>query len=434
MRVCLTVILCLTGPALAQAQTLLSVPAPTPVQSDVQARALPTPRLTSGDKFTVELIVKLQSDQIRHEPDLDGQEDDFDFRRRRFGVRGQLFGWLSFEIEREFRDRLDPWRDVYANAKVDDRLEIRGGLFKVPFSLDNLTGSTNHDFISRSIAARTMAPGRHPGIMVHGRTDRRRFTYAVGIFKDRELLGNDAVFDDDKGALSLGETFSARVTTQPLDAVDRFPRALRNLELGVNAGTSRMPDGLNSLRGRSVYGFEFFSPVYVKGRRVRAGVDATMFAGPASVKAEWLSAWDERRDQGLADVDLPSVQSYGWYASGTWLLTGEAKDSDVRPRRPIFQGGIGAVEAVARFEQLSFGSTGTNGEPAFANPRAANLLRNRDDVLTMGVNWYLNRWFKVQSDAIRETFEDPQRSPIVEEIVGEPRSYWSYVTRLQFAF
>jgi phosphate-selective porin len=434
MRVCLTVILCVTAPALAHAQSLAEAAAATGVQSDLRARALPSPQLRVGDRFTAELIVKLQTDLNRHEPEFDGQEGDADWRRRRLGVRGQMFGWFSFEIEHEFRDRLDPWRDVYANAKVDDWLEIRGGLFKVPFSLDNLTGSTNHDFISRSVAARTMAPGRHPGLMVSGRSDRRRFTYAVGIFKDRELLGHDAVLDDDKGAISLGATFSTRVTVQPFDTVNRFSGALRNLEIGVNAGTSKMPEGLNSLRGRSVYGFEFFSPVYVKGRRVRTGVDATLFAGPASVKTEWLSAWDQRRNQGLADVDLPSVVSHGWYTSGTWLFTGERKDSDVRPRRPLFQGGIGAVEAAVRFEQLAFGSADTNGEPAFANPRAANLLRNRDDVLTMGVNWYLNRWFKVQFDSIREAFEDSERSPLAAELVGEQRSFWSYVTRLQFAF
>ena len=430
MRLCLTVVLCLTTSSLAFAQAPPATAEAPAAQDDFTARVLPTPQLRSGDRFTIELITKLQTDFIQVDPELDADADDFDWRRRRFGVRGQVFGWLSYEVEREFRDKLDPWRDVYVNAKANDWLEVRAGLFKVPFSLDNLTGSTSHDFVYRSVAARTIAPGRDPGVQVWGRSDGRRFTYFAGVFKGNDDVDiHDAVLDDDKGALSLGQTFSARVTVQPLDAVDRLPRALRNLEFGVNGGTTTLPEGLSDLRGRSVFGFEYFAPVYVKGRRVRAGVDATLFAGPTSVKAEWIGAWDERRDQGLGDVTLPRVLSKGWYTSGTWLLTGERKDSDVRPRRPIFQGGFGAVETAVRFERLSFGSTNTNGEPAFANPRAANLLRNREDILTVGLNWYLNRWFKVQTNAVHETFQDPERTPLLGV-----RSFWSYVSRLQFAF
>ena len=427
----LTVVLCLASAALTEAQSPPEAPQESPGDDDFRARALPTPQLRWGDRFTIELITKLQTDIIRVDPDLDGNADDFDWRRRRFGVRGQVLGWLSYEVEREFRDKADPWRDVYANAKVNDLLEVRAGLFKVPFSLDNLTGSTSHDFVYKSVAARTISPGRDPGLQVWGRSDGRRFTYFVGMFRGAdEETTHDAVLDDDKAGESLGRTFSARVSVQPLDAVDRLPRALRNLEFGVNGGSSTVPEGLNGVRGRSVFGFEFFAPVYVKGHRVRAGADAALFAGPTSVKAEWIGAWDERRDQGLGDETLPDVRSRGWYTSGTWLLTGERKqDSDVRPRRPLFQGGFGAVEAAVRFERLSFGSSSTNGEPAFANPRAAHLLGNRDDILTMGVTWYLNRWFKLQTNAIHETLEDPERTPLTGV-----RSYWSYVSRLQFAF
>ena len=47
----------------------------------------------------------------------------------------------------------------------------------------------------------------------------------------------------------------------------------------------------------------------------------------------------------------------------------------------------------------------------------------------MGLTWYLNRWLKVQGNAIRETFEDPARLPLTGTT-----TYWSYVSRLQLAF
>jgi hypothetical protein len=50
-------------------------------------------------------------------------------------------------------------------------------------------------------------------------------------------------------------------------------------------------------------------------------------------------------------------------------------------------------------------------------------------VLTVGLSWYPNRWFKVQGNAIRESFDDLTRTPL-----DGTATYWSYVTRLQLAF
>jgi phosphate-selective porin OprO/OprP len=203
---------------------------------------------------------------------------------------------------------------------------------------------------------------------------------------------------------------------------------LRNLELGLSLAHETLPEGLNGLRGRSVQRYEFFEPVYVNGNRIRAGADVALFAGPASLKAEWIEVRDERSEQGLGDVDLPSAFGRGWYLAGTWLVTGEDKDDgDVRPRRPFLQRGIGALELAVRQERLGFGSVDDDGEPAFTNPRAANILRTHDDVTTFGVTWFLNRWIKLQGNAIRESFADVDRAPIVGRA-----TFWSYVGRVQF--
>ena len=48
-------------------------------------------------------------------------------------------------------------------------------------------------------------------------------------------------------------------------------------------------------------------------------------------------------------------------------------------------------------------------------------------MLTLGVNWTLNRFVKLQVNAIREHVEDPERSP-----VPNGAAFWSRVLRLQF--
>jgi phosphate-selective porin len=121
------------------------------------------------------------------------------------------------------------------------------------------------------------------------------------------------------------------------------------------------------------------------------------------------------------------VIAQGWYLAGTWALTGERKAGGLEPRRPVFRGGAGAVEVAARIEEMRFSSADSAGEEPFTNPRAANILQNRDRVLTLGVNWYLNRFGRVIFNAVRETIQDPLRSPL-----SDRTRFWSGVLRLQF--
>jgi len=46
----------------------------------------------------------------------------------------------------------------------------------------------------------------------------------------------------------------------------------------------------------------------------------------------------------------------GWYVSGTWIVTGENKSDEIEPDKPLFRGGIGAIEIGARYDELGFGS------------------------------------------------------------------------------
>ena len=103
---------------------------------------------------------------------------------------------------------------------------------------------------------------------------------------------------------------------------------------------------------------------------------------------------------GFEGNDLPGVKAAAWYVAGTWVMTGEKKHGRVDPKRPLFQGGAGAFELAARLEQLRFDDVvGTA------------LRRNGDRVTTLGVNWYVNRFIKVQPNLIIESIHDPQRSP-----------------------
>ena len=113
---------------------------------------------------------------------------------------------------------------------------------------------------------------------------------------------------------------------------------------------------------------------------------------------------------GFGGDDLPSVAARAWYVAGTWALTGERKHGRLEPRHDLLRGGIGAVELTARVEELRFEAASYPGSE-FGFPTAATLSTNADRAITLGINWYLNHYVKIQGNIIREWIEDPARSP-----------------------
>src|SRR5207248_9898365 len=113
--------------------------------------------------------------------------------------------------------------------------------------------------------------------------------------------------------------------------------------------------------------------------------------------------------------------------------TGEQKTNGLdEPNRPLLQGGVGAIEVAGRVETLAFGSVAsdqTPNEPASRSFRADVVLRNSDQVITYGVNWYPNRWFKIQFNLIREDIADPTEGPLPLH-----PSFTSKVLRFQVGF
>jgi phosphate-selective porin OprO and OprP len=386
----------------------------------------PPPSLRIGE-FRADLHVRLHFDFRALDSDPDVAPDDFDFRRFRVSLEGRIYDDLEYEVDVSALDSENPWRDVFLNYRKFRPVQVQGGKFKVPFGLDQLTSEFSNNFIERSLIGTQIAPGRDKGVMVHGRVAGDRLRYQGGWFLhdgDNSLFVEDLEQNEFLEEPPVDNTIAGRVEVTPWEPTRGL---LRRLQFGADFTRGVIADGLFGMRGRTVREFTFFEPMYVSGERIRLGVDALWTPGPFSLSAEYNRLTDQRNGQGVGDVDLPDVIAQGWYLAGTWALTGERKAGGIEPRHPLFQGGAGAVEVVARFDELRFSSDGTGGEPPFTNPRAANILPNRDRVITLGSNWYLNRYGRVLFNAVRETIQDPLRSPL-----SDRTRFWTGVLRLQF--
>ena len=372
--------------------------------------------------FELDVRVKSQTDW-RDFPSGPGTvpKNVFDLHRARVGIEGTLLMRFDYQIEREFHDTTRPWRDVYMDARVLRDLQIQGGHFKIPFGLDQLTSGMDLDFSYRSLAGTYLAPGRDVGLMAHGRLFTDVVKYQAGVFRQ----GGENVRASERTEAQSDRTVAARVVVKPWSGL-RTRRSLRSFAAGIAFTDGRLPEGRNSLRGKTVPGDAFFEPVYVKGGRQRVGAEFQWRPGPMSVQAEVMRARDQRHGQGIDNENLPDAVARGWYVSSTWLVTGERKKDTVKPARPFLKGGIGAVELAGRVESLSSGNKGSTGV-SFAGPRAPWILGMTDNVWTTGVNWYVNEFIKLQADLIREQRE---AGGIIIPAQGR---LWSRTLRVQFA-
>lgn len=382
------------------------------------------PTLRVGGSVRIEGRFRVQVDATDADTvGTDNTADGLDIARRRVGVRGELFRIVEFEVDRELQ-RARPWRDIWVNVAPFRALQVQVGQFKLPFGLDENVSSTNLNVVNRALLSTHLAPGRDRGIMLHGRLPGRIVRYEAALF-DRD--GRNARSTDPE-RVSGGRTLAARVRVDPfVGSRGRLARLTDDLHVGVALTQSTVPTGLPAVRGRMVLESSFFPARYfVSGVRHRIGGEARWRPGPFSVESEWVRLTSARVGQSVEDRNLSPLVATGWYVSGTYAVTGERKSRGLeRPARSFPQRGIGAVEVAVRLESLAFRSA-SGDEAVSTSPRAEVVRGNRDRARTVGVNWYMNRWIKVQANLIHERLDDPSMGPMPDRA-----TFWSRILRFQ---
>ncbi len=392
------------------------------------------PSIVFGDDINIDVRGRVQLDGRWFEPAVD--EDAFDVRTLRFGVRGEFTRHLEWEIEREIEEvletgdlepkwRFGEWKDVYIDWRTFDALSVIGGRFKMPFGLEQTTSVSALDFAFRTRGSVKIAPGRDRGVMAYGELLDGSLVYEAGVFDDDGDNGEqeeEQFVVEGQDTKDIGPSFAARVVGEIFRRMPVHNR-LKGAEIGVAYTRSSVPEGLNSLKGEDVWGYDFFERVYVNGTRQRLGLQFDWSPGPTGFKAEWMQAREQRLGQSNRDEDLSDLVSSAWYTSATLLVTGEDKDGNISPDHKF-----GAIEIGARYDRMTMKSASTEGPP-FRNPRSEHLLPNSVGTITLGGNWLVNRWVKVVANVMRQSFDDEERTPLTGST-----DFWSTVLRLQVAF
>ena len=94
---------------------------------------------------------------------------------------------------------------------------------------------------------------------------------------------------------------------------------------------------------------------------------------------------DLSRDSGFQDVDFD-----GWYAYGSWFLTGESRPykkgafGRVKPKHPLGKGGMGAWELGLRYSELDL----SDWDDVASGIGAPGSHAGKLESVTLGLNWY----------------------------------------------
>ncbi|MEN8204788.1 MAG: porin [Pseudomonadota bacterium] len=326
---------------------------------------------TSG-RVTMELGGELMIDSAFYDEDKSELGDGTEIRRARLKAEGKLFDW-TYELGLGFAGGDVEIKDAYFGYEEWPSTSLMIGQFKEPFSLEELTSAKYITFMERALPV-AFAPGRKIGIGAHKYWD--TLTVAGGLFG--ESFDDDV---DDEGDEGWG--VAGRLTYSPIH------RKTRAVHFGA-ATEYREPNDDDETRFDTKPESNVTNVKYANTGKIKEvdstakyGLEAAGVWGPFSGQAEYLFT-DISRHSGARDVNLD-----GWYAYGSWFLTGESRNYRYRKGtfgrvKPLHR--YGAWELAARYSMIDL----TDGL----------VTGGEEQNITLGLNWYINPYLRVMANYI----------------------------------
>lgn len=344
--------------------------------------------LQSADhKFKLSVDGRIQIDgALFHGEDYQPVGNGVSFRRVRLGTDVAFGEHLSGKIEVDFANGNVGLKDTYIQYKFFKGLSLRAGNFKEAYSMETMTSSNDLLFLERANAVSAFAPDRHIGLQ--GNYHHGSFL-GVGGVHFRQIDGSKEKANSDaanKAGYNEGFSVTGRAVWMPHSS-----RQHKGLHFGL-AASYRTPT--SDASADSPHSIDISSPSLSGINKIKfldtgviadvnhnwlVGAEFAAYYRAFRLQSEYMQNNTVRND------NLPTEKFNGYYVQAGYLLFGgNQRYNSSRGAFSQPQAGRkwGDVELAARFDRLDLnGKTVKGGE--------ANNY-------TIGVNYYLNRNFKVQ--------------------------------------
>ena len=344
------------------------------------------------------LALKYQYDVDRFSHDVGQLPDAQTNRRKELGFYVKKKGVYDATVVYDFQART--WLDTYLRVQGKslfgrDVGAFRVGFSKTPVGLEGNTGTGATTFLETALPTQAIYANRRLG--VDWALEREHVLVNLGYYRGGDLSGD-----------SDGRMVAARAAWVPRH------RDGDVLHLGISA-SRESPDGTTD--GRGIYTpptarLRARPEAGLAGRLVdsgnlapvdridRTGLEGLWIAGPWSVQGEYLHAR-------VALDGRPTYAADGYYVFASWVATGES--------RPYAEGNVGNIKPGGKYGALEFALRYSELD-LDDGPVAGG--RERD--WTLGANWYLNRYLKLQANYVHA--QSDRRALAVDPNVVEVRA------------
>ena len=338
--------------------------------------------LFQNDTLTFKVRGRVYEDFVHQEVDRQTGAD-FDanvtrLRTARLGVEGTWNANWAYKAEFTVAGGSANWEDLILEYKPTDSVSIMAGNFKT-VSFENISSSRYTTFMERGPFNDVLDIGRVMNVQV--KANGENWTAAVAVSGD-SLNNADPTATATGGSEVLG--VNGRVTWVPING------DATKLHVGAWARYRDRQDQANfnyQARNNTNYGARYISTGAVGVADTMVGLEGVFIQGPFAVQAEWAKADVDR----LANV---SSDFTTYYVAGSWFVTGEMKNLDVKKGEwgrtkilnPVTSGGLGALELAVRYDNTDL----TNfNVPATAGEYSA---------WTLGANWYVHPYVRFMAN------------------------------------
>jgi phosphate-selective porin OprO/OprP len=399
-------------------------------------------------------IVKLSGffqldDGLFSQPQFSRQRigDAFDgvaFRRARLAAVGKLAEFTNFSIEMDFATAGRPsFFDVWGEQEqVPFFGTIRIGQFRQPGTMDGWTSIRHLEVLERNAVFQAFDPFRRVGIMAYSMSDDERTRWAYSAYATGLTFwnGTETVYSsigDNRNGSQIGDNGGVAFASRVTHLLHYDDLAEGRYLLHVGGGFHYAATGGSGSTGafaktfRSAFFPEFFVGDQTGIGLTGAGTPLVMDSGRILADGFTLShlelAGSAGRFHFQSEVMLETVEQFGGptilqpgaYAQCGWMLTGETigylkqagvLDYNVVPFRPFFgtgrqgrMGGWGAWEVAFRWSYVDISGTNVNPANQLSNVPGPPPAPNAGvyNASTVGVNWWWNRFTRVQFNWIR---------------------------------
>jgi phosphate-selective porin OprO/OprP len=371
--------------------------------------------------------------------------DGVSFRRTRLQAFGKLTDFTNYSIMMDFATAGRPsFMDVWGEQEqIPFFGTIRIGQFRQPGTMESWTSIRHFEFLERSVGFQAMEPFRRVGIMAYAMTEDERTEWAYSVYATGLTFwnGQEKVYStigDNRNGAEIGDNggvaFASRLTHLLYYDDLSEGRYLLHVGGGYRYGTtggSPDTDGAFAKTYRSAIFPEFFVGDATGLGLTGAGTPLVLDTGRIltddfhDAHLELAGSYGRAHFQTEAMLTVvnqfggPAIMQPAAYFQCGYMLTGEtigylkqvgAFDYTVVPFTPFFGTGRkgrirgwGAWEVAARWSYVDLSGVNVRPENQLSDDPGPPPSPNAGIVnqSTVGVNWYWNRFTKVQFNWIR---------------------------------